>query len=100
MRNYSPNPREGPVLSGSPGTEDADQSETFFEQLSRLSEIASDMVNTFYAPQERFTSRRLAARYAQYKEWYQNIPSELRLENTALPQVLALHMYFYACILQ
>lgn len=73
---------------------------TFKDQLSKLSELASDMVNTFYAPRERFTSRRLAATYAQYQSWYQNMPDVFRLENTSLPHVLVLHMYYYGCVLQ
>ncbi len=70
------------------------------EQMSKLSEMASDMVNTFYAPRERFTSRRLAAAYAQYQEWHQQLPPAFRLENTTLPHVIVLHMYYYACVLQ
>ncbi|KAK3069519.1 hypothetical protein LTR53_012082 [Teratosphaeriaceae sp. CCFEE 6253] len=61
--------------------------------------MASDMVNTFYAPRERFTSRRLAAAYAQYQDWYNNLPDAFRLQNTALPHVLVLHMYYFACVL-
>lgn len=72
----------------------------FKDQLSKLSELASDMVNTFYAPRERFTSRRLAETYAQYQAWYQNLPEAFRLENTSLPHVLVLHMYYYGCVLQ
>lgn len=68
--------------------------------LSELNEMASDMVNTFYAPQERFTSRRLATAYAQYQEWRQNLPDAFKLENTSLPHVLVMHMYYYACVLQ
>lgn len=72
----------------------------FVDQMSRLSEVASDMVITFYAPQERFTSRRLAATYQQYQDWFANLPDAFRLENTSLPHVLVLHMYYYACVLQ
>lgn len=64
----------------------------FIEHFSKLCELASDMVNTFYAPQERFTSRRLAAAYNQYQQWYRNLPDVFRLENTMLPHVLVLHM--------
>ena len=71
----------------------------FTEQLSKLSELASDMVNTFYAPRERFTSRKLAHTYTQYQEWYRDLPSAFRLENTSLPHVIVLHMYYYACVL-
>ena len=70
------------------------------EQLIQLSELASDIINTFYAPRERFTIRGLAKAYTQYQEWYQNLPDVFRPENTTLPHVLVLHMYYYACILQ
>lgn len=72
----------------------------FKDQLSKLSELASDMVNTFYAPRERFTSRRLATTYAHYQTWYENLPEAFQLENTSLPHVLVLHMYYYGCVLQ
>lgn len=84
----------------SSGSEQAARPTLFIETYSKLSEIASDMTTSFYAPQERFTSRRLAATYAQYQEWYRELPEVFRLENTSLPHVLVLHMYYYACVLQ
>jgi len=87
-------------MAMSPIIQQAARPMLFVECRSRLSELASDMVNTFYAPRERFTSRRLAAAYAQYQEWHQNLPDAFRLENTALPHVLVLHMYYNACVLQ
>ena len=87
-------------LALSPSVEQPSQPLLFVDQLSRLCELASDMVNTFYAPQERFTSRRLAVAYQQYQEWYQNLPPAFRLENSSLPHVIVLHMYYYACVLQ
>ncbi|CAK4033896.1 Nitrogen assimilation transcription factor nit-4 [Lecanosticta acicola] len=86
-------------VSLSPSAEQPARVRSFKEQLSKLSELASDMVNTFYAPRERFTSRTLAAKYAQYQSWYQNLPDVFRLENTSLPYVLVLHMYYYGCVL-
>lgn len=93
-------PYEDTSVPPSPSTEEPLRPMLFANELSKLSEIASDMVNTFYAPQERFTSRRLAATYAQYQQWFQNLPDAFQLENTALPHVLVLHMYYYACVLQ
>lgn len=72
----------------------------FMSQQCKLSEIANDMVNNFYAPSESFTTRRLAAVYAQYQDWYRHLPDAFRLENTTLPYVLVLHMYYYGCVLQ
>lgn len=93
-------PYEDTNLPLSASAEQPARTMLFKDQLSKLSELASDMVNTFYAPRERFTSRKLAATYAQYQAWYQNLPDCFRLENTSLPHVLVLHMYYYGCILQ
>lgn len=92
-------PYEDMNLSLSPSAEQPLRPNLFTDQLCKLSELASDMVNTFYAPHERFTSRRLAATYAQYQEWYRDLPDCFRLENTSLPHVLILHMYYHACVL-
>ncbi|KAI7002078.1 hypothetical protein KC359_g210 [Hortaea werneckii] len=92
-------PYEDTNLSLSPSAEQPARPMSYVHHMSTLSELASDMVNTFYAPQERFTSRRLAATYKQYQEWYANLPDAFRLENTSLPHVLVLHMYYYACVL-
>ncbi|RMY15072.1 hypothetical protein D0868_01090 [Hortaea werneckii] len=92
-------PYEDTNLSLSPSAEQPARPMLYVHHMSTLSELASDMVNTFYAPQERFTSRRLAATYKQYQEWYANLPDAFRLENTSLPHVLVLHMYYYACVL-
>lgn len=93
-------PYEDTNLSLSATAEQPARSSLFRTHLSKLSLLASDMVNTFYAPRERFTSRRLAATYAQYREWYRDLPDAFRLENTSLPHVLVLHMYYYGCVLQ
>ncbi|KAK6386687.1 hypothetical protein LTR65_008750 [Meristemomyces frigidus] len=92
-------PYEDSGLALSPSAEQPARPMLFIDHMSRLSELASDMVNTFYAPQERFTSRRLAATYQQYQDWYANLPDAFRLENTSVPHVLVLHMYYYAAVL-
>ena len=83
-----------------PATEQPGRYMSFVHCLSDLSELSSDVVNTFYAPRERFTSRRLATTYEAYKEWYRKLPQNLRLENTSLQKVLVLNMYYYACVLK
>jgi hypothetical protein len=93
-------PYEDNDISNCSSAERPARTNLFKDQLSKLSELASDMVNTFYAPRERFTSRSLAATYANYQSWRQNLPEPFRLENTTLPHVLILHMYYYACVLQ
>ena len=93
-------PYEDTNLCLSPSAQQPAWQMTFVTCLSNLSELASEMVDTFYAPRERFTSRRLATTYGQYRDWHQNLPDCFRLENTSLPHVLVLHMYYYACVLQ
>jgi hypothetical protein len=98
--NQTWRPYEDANLAVSPSAEQLSRSMLFTEHLSKLSELASDMVNTFYAPRDRFTSRGLANAYALFQQWRHGLPDAFRLENTALPHVLILHMYYYACILQ
>lgn len=93
-------PYEDTNLCLSLSTQQPSQQITFSACLSNLSEIASEMVNTFYARREHFTSRRLAMTYAQYREWHQSLPDFFRLGNTSLPHVLVLHMYYYVCVMQ
>ena len=93
-------PYEDANLVTSPSAEQLSRSMLFTNQLSKLCELANDMVNTFYAPRDQFTSRSLANAYAMFQNWHQNLPDAFRLENTTLPQVLVLHMYYYACVLQ
>nr|POE52042.1 nitrogen assimilation transcription factor nit-4 [Quercus suber] len=92
-------PYEDTNVAVSPSAEQAARSMLFVEKYSTLCEIACEMVNTYYAPQESFTNQKLIAQYAQYQEWYRNLPDAFRLENTSLPYVLVLHMMYYACIL-
>ena len=87
-------------LSPDPHSRQPASSILFLSQLSSLSELASGMVNNFYAPREPFTSRRLATAYAEYQAWYQRLPTAFWLENATLPYVLVLHMYYHACVLQ
>ncbi|KAH9820923.1 Nitrogen assimilation transcription factor nit-4 [Teratosphaeria destructans] len=93
------NPYEDPPLTANPAAEQPSRLFAFMNFYSRLSELSSDIVNTFYAPRKRFTSRRLYAAYAQYQEWYRSLPSFFQLENTCLPYALVLHMSHCACVL-
>ena len=93
-------PYEDANLVTSPSAEQLSRSMLFTNQLSKLCELANDMVNTFYAPRDQFTSRGLANAYAMFQNWYQNLPDAFRLANTTLPHVMVLHMYYYACVLQ
>lgn len=73
---------------------------SFVQSLSELSELSSDAVNTLYAPREHFTSRRLQSTHESYQQWYRRLPQYFWLENTSLPYVIVLHMYYYACVLR
>ena len=63
---------------------------TFMRAMSSLSEIVNDTVFMFYAPRERFTSRKLLDFYARYTRWFNNLPDKLRLQEISTPQVLLL----------
>ncbi|OCK74747.1 hypothetical protein K432DRAFT_338562, partial [Lepidopterella palustris CBS 459.81] len=74
----------------------------FLQQISTLSELVNDAVFMFYAPRERFTSRRLLECHKKYTNWYRALPRPLQLpenpeRNPAPPHVLTLHMYYYTC---
>ena len=98
--NQTWRPYEDTNLASSQSAEQPAQAMAFTEQLSRLSELASDMVNTFYAPRDKLTKDGLASAYAMFQNWYQNLPTIFWLENTALPHVLVMHMYYHTCVLQ
>lgn len=72
----------------------------FVQHFSKLSEIINDVNLNLYAPKERFTARRLAAGYNQYQSWYNEMPEIFHLQNTAMPHVVVMHMYYYMCVLQ
>lgn len=59
-------------------------SQNHLYHLSLLSELVNDTVFMFYAPKDRFTSRKLLDQYSKYRSWYQNLPDCLRL-NGAVP---------------
>ena len=55
-----------------------------------LSEIVSDTIFMFYAPRERFTSKKLLDFHSRFKRWYDNLPDKLRLRDVSTPHVLVL----------
>ncbi|KAI9880982.1 MAG: hypothetical protein M1830_009476 [Pleopsidium flavum] len=86
-------------VPGAPGSEEPSHTHRILRQLSLLSEIVNDTVYMFYAPRERFTSKRLLDFYARYTRWYKALPECLKLDKTSLPQVLCLHMYYHTVVL-
>lgn len=61
-------------------------SRMFLQEFSTLSELINDNNYMFFAPKERFTSRRLLECYNKYQNWYKNLPHKLRLEGVREPQ--------------
>ncbi|CAD0017387.1 unnamed protein product [Aureobasidium pullulans] len=72
----------------------------FHSHQSTLAELINDINLNLYAPRERFTPRRLASAYNQYQQWYSELPDMFQLQNTAMPHVIVLHMYYHQCVLQ
>jgi hypothetical protein len=58
----------------------------FLQEFSSLSELVNDNNFMFFAPKERFTSRRLLDCYDKYEQWYKSLPQVLTLENVREPQ--------------
>lgn len=58
--------------------------------FSLLSEIVNDTVFMFYAPRERFTSKKLLGFHERYMQWMKNLPSNLGLHSEATPHVMTL----------
>ena len=81
------------------GAEQPGYYDTLQHQFSLLSDIVSDTVFSFYAPRERFTSRKLLDYYRRYKSWYSNLPSPLQIRDITLPHVLFLHMWYHCGII-
>jgi len=61
-------------------------SRMFLQEFSTLSELINDNNYMFFAPKERFTSRRLLECYDRYQQWYRNLPQQLKLEGVREPQ--------------
>lgn len=66
----------------------------FLQEFSTLSELINDNNFMFFAPKERFTSRRLLDMYYKYRNWYKDLPPPLRLPDRhdmrPMPHIVAL----------
>jgi hypothetical protein len=71
----------GPQPVASPVT-----SRMFLQEFSTLTELINDNNYMFFAPEKRFTSRRLLECYDKYQQWYRNLPQQLKLESLHEPQ--------------
>ncbi|KAI9715950.1 MAG: hypothetical protein M1812_005584, partial [Candelaria pacifica] len=72
----------------------------FMQKFSALTEIVNDTLYMFYAPRERFTSKRLLGFYGRYTRWFQALPECLQLKDKPSAQLLCLHMYHHTVVLQ
>lgn len=71
-------------------------SRMFLQEFSAFAELINDNNYDFYAPKERFSSRRLIATYEKYQKWYRNLPAPLQLpeHGRPLPHFIILQYVF------
>ncbi|CAF9926531.1 MAG: hypothetical protein ALECFALPRED_003464 [Alectoria fallacina] len=82
-----------------PGAEQPTLATILMRAMSSLSEIVNDTVFMFYAPRERFTSKKLLDFYARYTRWFNNLPNKLGLRDDSTPHILLLHAYYHTVVL-
>ena len=73
-----------------PDAEQPNLTHTFTNYFAKLTDIVNDTIFMFYAPRERFTSRKLLDFYGRYKKWYGDLPQSLQLHQVSTPHVLTL----------
>ncbi|CAG8979414.1 hypothetical protein HYALB_00012447 [Hymenoscyphus albidus] len=75
---------------------------TLLLHLSHLCEIVDDIVQMFYAPRDRITSRRLQLHHEKLQAWYKGLPYNLAIKENSptLPHVITLHVYYHTCVIQ
>ncbi|KAF2801137.1 hypothetical protein K505DRAFT_227098 [Melanomma pulvis-pyrius CBS 109.77] len=80
--------------------EGAQVNHAFLQQFSVLSELINDNNYMFFAPKERFTSRRLLDCYYKYLDWYKHLPLQLHLQSSPSPQpeIFMLHMLYHTLL--
>ncbi|KAF2258328.1 hypothetical protein CC78DRAFT_125650 [Lojkania enalia] len=79
-------------------------SRMFLQEFSTLCELVNDNNFMFFAPKERFTSRRLLDCYHKYLNWHRNLPAPLCLPDEASdvppqPHIIVLHMLYHTIVL-
>ncbi|KAA8567599.1 hypothetical protein EYC84_008074 [Monilinia fructicola] len=70
-----------------------------YATFCELSEIVHKSLYLLYAPGSNFTSNSLLRIYTRYLQWYESIPTALRLGHNFTPAVLFSHMYYHYAIL-
>ena len=78
------------TVGGIPDADQAGYTHALLYQFSVLSEIVNDIVCMFYAPRDRFTSKKLLDFNSQYTKWFNNLPQYLWLQEVTIPHVLML----------
>lgn len=73
-----------------PETEQARHTGRFLSHFSMLSEIVNDMLFMFYAPTERFTSKKLLDYNIRLQRWHKGLPPSLTITCYPTPQLLLL----------
>jgi hypothetical protein len=82
---------DNPGVSTQPDPSTPPSTQKFLQEFSTLTELVNDNIFLFYAPKERFTSRRVLEMYSKYRSWYANLPAQLRLtEAKAYPHIIVL----------
>ena len=77
-------------LGNTPHADQPGYSHTLLYQFSLLSEIVNDVIYMFYAPRERFTSKKLLHFYNRYTRWFTDLPQTLRTRDVTMPHILVL----------
>lgn len=72
----------------------------FTKVFSELSQLLNEFNLSMYAPQERMSIRKLQLAHTRYQDWYHRLPDVFHLQNTGMPHVIVMHMYYYHCLLQ
>lgn len=64
----------------------------FLEYFSSLSEITSDMLFMYYAPNSHINADKVLDCYNRYQFWYKTLPPKMQVieEDATLPHVLVL----------
>ncbi|KAH6663396.1 fungal-specific transcription factor domain-containing protein [Halenospora varia] len=75
---------------------------TILFHCSSFCELVDDVVQMFYAPRDRITSRRLQLHHEKFQKWYNALPSALAIKEhgPTLPQIICLHIYYHNAVIQ
>ncbi|TVY85089.1 Nitrogen assimilation transcription factor nit-4 [Lachnellula suecica] len=74
---------------------------TILSYAGQLCSLVDEVIQMFYAPRDRMTSRRLQLQHERLERWYSALPKTLAIRPgwPSLPQVIALHMYYWNCVI-